>query len=90
MESGYTLQGTILARTRYIFSILLIGFLTFCRTKNRYERDMEGDIVAKNLYYLLYIALFVVTCLFIFNAYASPDQVPAPSISLTEHEQNRL
>lgn len=51
---------------------------------------MEGDIVAKNLYYLLYIALFVVTCLFIFNAYASPDQVPAPSISLTEHEQNRL
>ncbi|MFG1733320.1 hypothetical protein [Paenibacillus sp. 843] len=46
--------------------------------------------MAKNLYYLLYIALFVVTCLFIFNAYASPDQVPAPAISLTEHEQNRL
>jgi hypothetical protein len=51
---------------------------------------MEGDIVAKNLYYLLYIALFVVTCLFIFNVYSSPDQVPAPSISLTEHEQKRL
>ncbi|WP_181469708.1 hypothetical protein [Paenibacillus sp. MDMC362] len=46
--------------------------------------------MAKNLYYLLYIALFVVTCLFIFNAYASPEQVPVPSISLTEHEQNRL
>ncbi|WP_179090574.1 MULTISPECIES: hypothetical protein [Paenibacillus] len=46
--------------------------------------------MAKNLYYLLYITLFVVTCLFIFNVYSSPDQVPAPSISLTEHEQKRL
>ncbi|WP_175495136.1 hypothetical protein [Paenibacillus sp. cl141a] len=49
-----------------------------------------GDIVAKNLYYLLYIALFVGTCLFVVNAYSSPDPVPSPSISLSEQDQNRL
>ncbi|WP_144374220.1 hypothetical protein MHI43_11425 [Paenibacillus sp. FSL H8-0457] len=54
------------------------------------ERDMGGDIVAKNLYYLLYIALFVGTCLFVVNAYSSPDPVPSPSISLSEQDQNRL
>lgn len=46
--------------------------------------------MAKNLYYLLYIALFVVTCLFIANIYSSPDSPPSPSIPLSEQSQNRL
>ncbi|EFU41449.1 hypothetical protein PVOR_13834 [Paenibacillus vortex V453] len=57
---------------------------------NIIEKGVEGDIVAKNLYYLLYIALFVVTCLFIANTYSTPEQVPIPALSLTEHDQNRL
>ncbi|GAB6930018.1 hypothetical protein JCM10914A_40010 [Paenibacillus sp. JCM 10914] len=45
--------------------------------------------MVKNLYYLLYIALFVGTCLFMVHTYASPvlsDPGSEPRISIMEQD----
>jgi hypothetical protein len=46
--------------------------------------------VVKNLAYVLYILLFVVTCLFVVNHYLPSDPEPYARISYVEYEQGHL
>jgi len=46
--------------------------------------------MVKNLAYVLYILLFVVTCLFVVNHYLPSDPEPYSRISYAEYEQRHL